>query len=120
LGFLILLGSLVYAFAPDFHSRPGALVGHLPALADSVASGEIANTFGKNLGWSDGQTVRFKTFLQGHRSDIESAKQTVQRSALKMAATTITTLGVVTHSHWIWMLALLAVWRVWTTGFRPV
>jgi predicted PurR-regulated permease PerM len=169
------------------------------------------NSFGKNLGWSDAQTVRFKTFLQGHRSDIESAKQTVQRSALKMAsavlvipilaifflsdgeklanqlillipttsdgsavrslfadlnvmlqryirakvilgmlsflfssvallalgfphwlalgaiagilefipiagwimaATTITTLGVVTHSHWIWMLALLAVWRV--------
>jgi predicted PurR-regulated permease PerM len=29
-----------------------------------------------------------------------------------MAATTITTLGMVTHSHWIWMLALLAVWRV--------
>ena len=29
-----------------------------------------------------------------------------------MAATTITTLGVITHSHWIWMLALLVVWRV--------
>ena len=28
------------------------------------------------------------------------------------AATTIVTVGVLTHSHWIWMLALLAVWRV--------
>jgi predicted PurR-regulated permease PerM len=211
LGFLILLGSLVHAFAPDFHSRPAALVGQLPAFADSVASGEITNSLGTNLGWSDAQTLRLKTFLQGHRSDIESAKQTVQRSALKMAsavliipilaifflsdgeklakqlillvpttsdgsavrsfvadlnimlqryirakvilgmlsflfssvallalgfphwialgvvagmlefipiagwmmaATTITGFGVLTHSHWIWMLALLAVWRV--------
>lgn len=211
LGFLILLALLVHAFAPDFHSQPGVLLGRLPAFADSVASGEIASSFGNSLGWSDARTVRLKTFLQGHRSDIESAKQTVQRSALKMAsaifvipilaifflsdgekfanqlillipgtsdgsavrslvadlnvmlqryirakvilgmlsflfssvallvlgfphwialgvvagmlefipvagwivaATTITTLGVVTHSHWIWMLALLAVWRV--------
>ena len=29
-----------------------------------------------------------------------------------MAATTITGFGVVTHSHWIWMLALLGIWRV--------
>jgi predicted PurR-regulated permease PerM len=211
LGFLILLGSLVHAFAPDFHSQPGALVGQLPAFVDSVASGEIASSVGKNLGWNDAQTVRFKTFLQGHRSDIESAKQTVQRSSLKMAsavlvipilaifflsdgekfanqlivlfptasdgsaarslvadlnvmlqryirakmilgmlsflfssvallalgfphwialgvvagmlefipiagwimaATAMTALGVVTHSHWIWMLALLGLWRV--------
>jgi predicted PurR-regulated permease PerM len=29
-----------------------------------------------------------------------------------MAATTITGFGVITHSHWIWMLALLGIWRV--------
>lgn len=28
------------------------------------------------------------------------------------AAVTIVTAGVLTHSHWIWMLALLAVWRI--------
>src|SRR5262245_36923663 len=28
------------------------------------------------------------------------------------AAATIVTAGVLTHSHWIWMLALLAVWRI--------
>jgi predicted PurR-regulated permease PerM len=28
------------------------------------------------------------------------------------AAATIVTVGVLTHSHWIWMLALLAVWRI--------
>ena len=210
LGFVILLALLVHAFAPDFRSRPGAL-GNLPAFADSVASGEIANNFGKNLGWTDAQTLRVKTFLQGHRSDIESAGQAIQRSAVTiasavlvipilaifflsdgeklvnqvvllvpltsdqdavrslvvdlnlmlqryirakvilgllsflfssvallslgfphwvalgllagmlefipiagwmMAATTITGFGVITHSHWIWMLALLGIWRV--------
>jgi predicted PurR-regulated permease PerM len=29
-----------------------------------------------------------------------------------MAATTITSFGVITHSHWIWMLGLLGIWRV--------
>jgi predicted PurR-regulated permease PerM len=28
------------------------------------------------------------------------------------ATATIVTVGVLTHSHWIWMLALLAVWRI--------
>jgi len=28
------------------------------------------------------------------------------------AAATIVTVGVLTHSHWIWMLAMLAVWRI--------
>lgn len=28
------------------------------------------------------------------------------------AATTIVTAGILTHSHWIWMLALLVVWRI--------
>src|SRR5262249_29179419 len=28
------------------------------------------------------------------------------------AAATIVTVGILTHSHWIWMLALLAVWRL--------
>jgi hypothetical protein len=84
LGFLILLALLVHAFAPDFRSRPGAL-GNLPAFADSVASAEIANNFGKNLGWTDSQTLRLKTFLQGHRSDIQSAGQAIQRSAVAVA-----------------------------------
>jgi len=211
LGFLILLALLAHAFAPDFRSQPGALLGQLPALADRVASGEIANDFGKNLGWTDAQSLRLKIFLQGHKSDIESGRQVIQRSAFNiagavlvipilaifflsdgeklvnqvvllatptsdqgavrslvvdldlmlqryirakvilgllsflfssvallslgfphwlalgvlagmlefipiagwmMAATTITAFGVITHSHWIWMLGLLGIWRV--------
>lgn len=33
-------------------------------------------------------------------------------AGLMMAATTIATFGALTHAHWIWMLALLGVWRV--------
>jgi predicted PurR-regulated permease PerM len=29
-----------------------------------------------------------------------------------ISATSIVTLGVLTHSHWIWMAALLALWRM--------
>lgn len=85
LAFLILFALLVHAFAPDFHSRPVALVGEIPAFADKVANGEIASSFGKNLGWTDAQVARLKALLEGHRSDIEGAKQAVQRGALKIA-----------------------------------
>jgi predicted PurR-regulated permease PerM len=211
LGFLILFALLVHAFAPDSHGRPGSLAGEIPVLADKVASGEIASSFGKNLGLSDSQTERLRAFLQGHRSDIESTKASIQRSAFTIAggvlvipilaifflsdgeklanqvivlasatsevdavrslvadlnvmlqryirakvtlgtlsflfcsaallvlrfphwlalgvvagmlefipiagwmiaATTIATFGALTHSHWIWMLGLLGVWRV--------
>jgi predicted PurR-regulated permease PerM len=210
LGFLILLALLVHAFAPDFRSRPGML-GNLPALADSVANGDIANNFGRNLGWTDDQTLRLRTFLQGNKSAIENAREKIQRSAVTvagaivvipilsifflsdgeklvnqavlllhptsdqdglrslvvdlnfmlqryiqakvilgllsflfsflalllfgfphwlalgalagmlefipiagwiMAATTISGIGIITHSHWIWMLALLGIWRL--------
>ena len=83
--FLILLASVFHAFAPEFHGRPGRLAREIPTFADTVASGEIADSLGKNLGWTDSQTLRLKVFLQGHRSNIESATQAVQRSALDIA-----------------------------------
>lgn len=209
--FLILLACVFHAFAPELHGRAGRLVREIPVFADTVASGEIADSLGKKLGWTDAETLRLKVFLQGHRSNIESTTQAVQRSALgiaggilvipilaifflgdgenlanqvillvsprdnigevqtvaaelnvmlqryirakvilgissflfssaamlalgfphplalgviagilefipiagwMMAAATIVSVGVLAHSHWIWMLALLGVWRV--------
>lgn len=211
LGILILLVLLAHAFAHDFHGRAGSLLGEIPVLADEVASGEVASSFGKSLGLTAPQIAKLRTFLQGHRSDIESAKESIQRSALTiaggifvvpilaifflsdgqtlanqlvllasatsdedavrsvlsdlnvmlqryirakvtlgmlsflfcsaallmlrfphwlalgviagilefipivgwmMAATTIATFGAFTHSHWVWMLALLGLWRI--------
>jgi predicted PurR-regulated permease PerM len=209
--FLILFALLVHAFVPEFHTHPDALVGEIPALADRLASGEIATSAGQNLHLTHAQIGTLKSYLQQHRSNIESAKAAVQRSAFKtagsiliipilaifflsdgerlvnqlillaptasdedvirafvadlnlmlqryirakvilgilsflfcsaamlalgfphcialgvvagifefipiagwmMAATAITGFGVLTHSHWIWMLALLGLWRV--------
>jgi predicted PurR-regulated permease PerM len=50
-----------------------------------VASGEIADSVGRNLGWTDAQTFRLRAFLQAHRSNIENVKQTVERSTLGVA-----------------------------------
>src|ERR1700680_2604381 len=47
--FLILLASVFHAFAPEFHGRPGRLAREIPTFADTVASGEIADSLGKNL-----------------------------------------------------------------------
>jgi predicted PurR-regulated permease PerM len=209
--FLILLALLVHAFAPEFHAHPDALMGEIPALADRLASGEIATSVGQNLHLTNAQIGALKSYLQQHQSDLESAKAAVQRSAVKtvggilvipilaifflsdgeklvnqlialaptasdevvvrsfvddlnlmlqryirakvilgmlsflfcsaamlalgfphwialgliagilefipiagwmLAATTIGGFGVLTHSHWVWMLVLLGLWRV--------
>jgi predicted PurR-regulated permease PerM len=83
--FLILLASVFHAFVPELHGQPGRLLREIPMLADKVASGEIADSLGTNLGWTDSQTLRLKVFLQEHRSTTESATQAVQRSALGIA-----------------------------------
>jgi predicted PurR-regulated permease PerM len=82
--FLVSLVSVFHAFAPEFHKR-SSLVREIPTLADDVASGEIADSVGSNLGWTDAQTFRLRAFLQAHRSNIENARQAVERSALEIA-----------------------------------
>jgi predicted PurR-regulated permease PerM len=83
--FLILLASVFHAFAPEFHGRSARLAREIPTFADTVASGEIADSVGKQLGWTDAQTFRLRVFLQAHRSNIENAKQTVEQSTLEIA-----------------------------------
>lgn len=83
--FLILLASVFHAFAPQLHERPGRLAREIPAFADTVASGEIADSLGNDLGWTDAQTFKLRAFLQAHRSDIENVKQTIERSTLDVA-----------------------------------
>ena len=75
LGILVLLAALVHAFAHDLHSQPGAIVRDIPDFAERMASGEIASSFGKSLGWTDARIIRVKTYLQEHRSEIDGAKQ---------------------------------------------
>jgi predicted PurR-regulated permease PerM len=83
--FVVLLASVFHAFSPEFHGRPGRLVREIPTFADSVASGEIADSVGRNLGWTDAQTFRLRAILQAHSSNIENVKQIAERSALEIA-----------------------------------
>jgi predicted PurR-regulated permease PerM len=85
LAFLILLAAVFHAFGPEFHGRPGRLAREIPTFADTVARGEIADSMGRNLGWTDAQTSRLRAFLQAHRSNIENVKQTIERSTLEIA-----------------------------------
>lgn len=211
LAFLILAALVIHGLAPELHRHPGRFLNQIPAIADRVSTGEIANDLGSNFGWTDAQSIRTKTFLQGHRADIENlveaaegfastaiggmlvipilaifflsdgenlANQVIHLISTKdnydamrsladelnvalqhyirakvilgglsffsasaallvlgfpnaialgalagilefipvagwmLAAATIVSIGVLTHSHWIWMVALLCVWRV--------
>jgi predicted PurR-regulated permease PerM len=83
--FLILLASVFHAFEPEIHGRPGRLAREIPTFADTVASGEIADRVGSNLGRTDAQTFRLRAFLQAHRSNIENVKETVERFTSEIA-----------------------------------
>jgi predicted PurR-regulated permease PerM len=211
LAFVIVIVLLSYGLATQFQKNAARFLNAIPSMPERVSTGEIANDLGTSLGWSDTQATRIKTFLQQHRSTIESSFQGLGRfastaipgllvipilaifflsdgekladhiihlvatkenhSALESlagelnlmlqryirakvilgglsllfcsiamlllgfpnavtlgilagilefipvagwmtAAATIVTVGVLTHSHWIWMLTLLAVWRI--------
>jgi predicted PurR-regulated permease PerM len=70
---LIAVVLLVHGLAPGSPGRAGKLFRELPGLRDRLATGEIATDIGHNNGWSDDQTVRLKTFLVQHRSNVQNA-----------------------------------------------
>ena len=56
------------------------LLKEVPALADGLATGEIAIELGGKYGWSDTQVLRFKTLLVHHRTDIQGFARALERS----------------------------------------
>lgn len=86
LAFVAAIVLLVYSLAPQFQRNAGRLMNSLPSIADRVSSGQIANDLGSNLGWSDTQSDRVKTFLQQHRSMFENSVQQIGRFASSVAA----------------------------------
>ncbi|HZC34687.1 MAG TPA: AI-2E family transporter [Chthoniobacterales bacterium] len=211
LALLIFLALLAHALAPGALLRAGKALQQLPTLSSRLATGEIATEMGNKYGWTDSQTLRAKTFLVQHHSEIQNLLGTTGRFATTVigalvvipilaifflsggdnlaqhlislvatkdnlpvfeslaaelnmmlrhyirakiilgglsftyasaallilgfphafalgvlagalefipvagwmiSAATITTFGVLTHSHWIWMAALLGLWRM--------
>ena len=86
LAFLATIFLLAYSLAPQFQRNAGQLMSSLPSLADRVSSGQIANDLGSNLGWTNTQSDRVKTFLQQHRAMIDDSLQQIGRFASSVAA----------------------------------
>ena len=81
LAFIVLLALLFHALAPDLHKNPSRFVNQMTGLADRVSTGEIADDLGSNFGWSDGQALRIKLFLQQHQPNIGNSMKEMGRSA---------------------------------------
>ncbi len=86
LAFLGLILVLAYCLAPQVQKNGARLLNTLPSLADRVSTGQIANDLGNNFGWTDTQSGRVKTFLQEHRSMIESSVNEISRFASTVLA----------------------------------
>ena len=70
----LLMGVGLAAFAitvgPRIVGEAEKLVRELPTLMENVGSGQIAQQFGSQRGWSDETQVQVQRFLSGHRDDI--------------------------------------------------
>jgi len=89
LAFLVLIALLAHEVAPGFLWQTGKLFDEVPALLDSVSTGQIATEIGDQYGWSEVQELRLKAFLAGQREDIQSlvrsGKQFASSAALALA-----------------------------------
>ena len=69
--FLVLIALVAHEVAPGLLWQTGKLFDGVPALLDSVSTGEIASQIGDQYGWSETQELRLKAFLAWHRDDIQ-------------------------------------------------
>jgi predicted PurR-regulated permease PerM len=81
LALLIFIALIFHVLAPGSLGRSVKLVQRLPTLSDRLASGEIAADIGNQYHWNDDRTLRLKTFLIQHRSNIEKMTGTAERLA---------------------------------------
>ena len=89
LAFLILAIVAVHQVAPRLSRQSSTLVKELPVLLDSFSTGDIAIRIGGEYGWSDGQELRLKTFLIGHRQWIDSLAQRAGQFTSEVVATLV-------------------------------
>jgi predicted PurR-regulated permease PerM len=81
LALLITVLLLAHTLAPGSPGYTGKFLRELPTLSDRLATGEIAAEIGRNHGWDDDQTLRVKTFLVQHRSNVQHAMGAITQFA---------------------------------------
>jgi len=99
LAFLVLIALLTHEVAPGLLWQTGKLFEEVPALLDSVSTGQIATEIGDQYGWSEAQELRLKAFLAWHREDIQSFVRTGERFTSSAAQATA----------WLVLIPLLAI-----------
>ena len=78
---IVLVAILAHALAPAFNNAFGPLSQEIPAIANKVSTGEIANDLRANRGWTDAQGAWFRALLLRHRSYIEASVAEIERSS---------------------------------------
>jgi len=78
---LIFIALVAYALAPGYLGRGVRLIQKVPAWSDRLSTGEIAVDMGSKYGWNETQTLRTRTFLVQHQSDIQNLVGATQRFA---------------------------------------
>jgi predicted PurR-regulated permease PerM len=86
LTFLGVLLLLAYCLAPQVQKNGSQLLNTLPSIVDRVSTGQIANDLGSNFGWTETQSDRVRTFLQQHRSSIQTLVEEISRFASTVLA----------------------------------
>lgn len=81
LAFLFAIALLSYGLAPHVQKHAARVLNAAPSLSHRVSSGEIVDDLRDEFGWTDTQATRIRTFLQEHRSTIESSVDEVGRFA---------------------------------------
>ena len=81
LAILIAVVLLAHTLAPGSPGHAGKILRELPTLGDRLATGEIAVEIGRNNGWDNDQTLRAKTFLVQHRSNIQNVMGAITQFA---------------------------------------
>jgi len=98
----LLLAVVVAAFAitvgPRIVREAERLGRELPTLMENVGSGQIAQQFGSQRGWTDETQLQVQRFLSGHRDDITQYAQMVANRVAGLAG----------NLMWLLLIPLLA------------
>ena len=79
LAFLILAAFLIHTFVPDLHRHPTRFIGNVQTVIERVSSGEIADDLGSSFGWSETQILGARTFIQQHKTEVDSFRKTAEQ-----------------------------------------
>ena len=76
---VVLVAVLSHAIAPAFQNAFSPLAQQIPAIANRVSTGEIANDLSTSHGWTDAQGAWFRAFLLRHRLYLEASVSELER-----------------------------------------